>query len=102
MMNALISVTPRIVDALALLPLQIPNPAPIQPPGTEGLLVIMGWGKWVALGICILSLFATGALMGFHSRRGEGSEHVSRIGSALSGVTLISAAASLVGFLSGV
>lgn len=77
----------------------LPDPAPIQPPGTAGLTSIMGWAKWIALAVCILGLIAAGAMMAINSRRGEGSEHVGRIGSALGGVILISAAGGLVGFL---
>lgn len=82
-----------------LLPLQLPSPDPVQPPGTEGFTDLMGWGKWVALAVCILALFAAGAMMGINSRRGEGGEHVGKIGMALAGVIVISAAAALVGFL---
>ena len=79
----------------------LPDPAPIQPPGTEGLTAILGWARWVALAVCILGLFAAGALMAVSSRRGEGGEHVGKIGMALAGVIVISAAVALVGFLAG-
>jgi hypothetical protein len=39
-------------------------------------------------------------MMAINARRGEGGEHVGRIGMALGGVIVISAAGSLVGFLS--
>lgn len=74
-------------------------PDPIQPPGTAGFISILGWAKWIALAVCILGLIAAGAMMAINSRRGEGSEHVGRIGSALGGVIVISAAGALVGFL---
>jgi hypothetical protein len=79
--------------------LTVVDPAPIQPPGTEGLNLIMGWAKWVALAICVLGLIAAGAMMAINQRRGEGGEHTGRIGMALGGVVVISAAATLVGFL---
>ena len=72
---------------------------PTQPPGVDGFVTIMGWAKWVALAICILGLIAAGAMMSINSRRGEGGEHVGKIGMALGGVIVISAAAALVGFL---
>ena len=84
---------------MALLPLQVPDPNPVQPPGTEGFTSIMGWAKWVALAVCVLGLIAAGALMAIQSRRGEGGEHVGKIGMALGGVIVISAAGSLVVFL---
>lgn len=77
----------------------VPNPDAIQPPGTEGFTAIMGWVKWVALAICVIGLIVAGAMMAVQSRRGEGGEHAGKIGMALGGVVVISAAASLVGFL---
>lgn len=88
-------------DLAAFIPAQIPDPAPVQPPGTEGFLSIMGWAKWVALALCIMGLVAAGAMMSWQSRRGEGGEHVGKIGMALGGVIVISAAGALVGFLMG-
>ena len=79
----------------------IPDPTPVQPPGTEGLLDIMGWVKWIALAICIIGLIVAGAMMAVQSRRGEGGEHAGKIGMALGGVIVISAAGALVGFLMG-
>lgn len=81
------------------LPMAVPNPAPIQPPGTEGFVTVMGWAKWVCLSVCVLGLFSVGALMAVQSRRGEGGEHAGKIGMALGGVVVISAAGALVGFL---
>lgn len=98
-MSTLHSVIATATDILAILPSQVPNPDPVQPPGTEGLTTIMGWAKWVALAICVLGLMAAGALMAIQSRRGEGGEHVGKIGMALGGVIVISAGAALVGFL---
>lgn len=77
----------------------VPDPAPVQPPGTEGLVSIMGWVKWVALAICVIGLVVAGAMMAIQSRRGEGGEHAGKIGMALGGVIVISAAGALVGFL---
>ncbi|MDO5645932.1 MAG: hypothetical protein Q4G21_09660 [Dermabacter sp.] len=102
-MSTLLMMAGSVGDILAALPYeiiaQVPDPDPVQPPGTEGFTTVMGWGKWVALAVCILGLFAAGALMSIQSRRGEGGEHVGKIGMALGGVIVISAAAALVGFL---
>ncbi len=98
-MSTLHTVIAATGDVLAALPATVPNPDAVQPPGTEGFVTIMGWGKWVALAVCILGLIVAGALMAVNSRRGEGGEHVGKIGMALAGVIVISAAASLVGFL---
>jgi peptidoglycan/LPS O-acetylase OafA/YrhL len=98
-MSTLLAATGAINEILVALPMAIPNPDPVQPPGTDGFNDVMGWAKWIALACCILGLFAAGAMMAFNSRRGEGGEHVGRIGYALGGVIVISAAVALVGFL---
>jgi hypothetical protein len=83
-----------------LVPMDGPSlPVASEPPGMKSISSIMGWAKWVALAVCILGLVAAGAMMAINSRRGEGGEHVGRIGMALGGVIVISAAGSLVGFL---
>jgi hypothetical protein len=100
-MSTLHSVITTTSDLLATLPGKIPDPTPVQPPGTEGFTTIMGWAKWIALAVCIIGLIAAGALMAIQSRRGEGGEHVGKIGMALGGAIVISAASALVGFLAG-
>ncbi|WP_379871845.1 hypothetical protein [Marinactinospora rubrisoli] len=78
----------------------VPDPGSGQaPPGSEGFIAILGWAKWVALGICVLGLMVAGATMAIQSRRGEGGEHMGKIGMVLAGVIIISAATSLVSFL---
>lgn len=100
-MSVLVTAIQTVVEVAAVLPADLPNPDPVQPPGTDGFTSIMGWAKWVALAVAILALFAVGAMMGLNSRRGEGGEHVGKIGMILGGVVIISAAVALVGFLSG-
>lgn len=79
----------------------VPNPSPVQPPGTGGITTLLNWLKWIALAISVGGIMAAGAMMSIQSRRGEGGEHVARIGMGLGGVIVISAAAALVGFLAG-
>lgn len=100
-MNTLLVATSALSDVLVAVSTQLPNPDPVQPPGTEAINDVLGWAKWIALAVCILGLFAAGAMMSISSRRGEGGEHVGRIGWALGGVIVISAAVALVGFLAG-
>lgn len=100
-MSTLLSVVTVATDAIAAIPMQLPDPGPVQPPGTSGFVSIMAWGKWVALAVCILGIIAGGTMMAIQSRRGEGGERVAQIGMALGGVIVISAAAVVVGFLSG-
>jgi hypothetical protein len=79
----------------------VPNPGGGQaPPGVgEKFQEVMGWAKWVCLGIAVLGIMAIGAMMTVGSRRGEGGEKVGSLGWALGGVVIIAGAFSLVGFL---
>lgn len=80
---------------------EVPDPGAEQPPGTEGISTILGWLKWGGLSVCIAGLMIAGALMAIKSQRGDGGDTTGRIGMALVGVIIISAGASLVGFLAG-
>lgn len=92
----------QVAHFLNLIPMQVPDAGANKPGGLgQGLENIIGFAKWVGLGICVLGLVAAGAMMAINSRRGEGGEHVGRIGMALGGVIVISAAATLVGFVFG-
>lgn len=77
----------------------LPNPQPIQPPGTEDISTVMGWVMFLGFSVCILGLIAAGSLMAINTRRGEGGEHAGRIGMSLGGVIVIGAAAGVIGFL---
>lgn len=85
-----------------LFPLEVPNPGDgAAPPGSAGFISIMGWAKWIALGLCVIGLIVAGAIMAVSHRRGEGGEHGARIGYALGGVAVIAGAFSLVTALAG-
>lgn len=77
----------------------MPQVTSTQPPGAAQFETLLGWAKWISLGVCVLGLVAAGAVMAFQSHRGEGSEHLHRVGMALIGVVIISAASSLVSIL---
>jgi hypothetical protein len=98
-MSTLHSILTAATDLAAVVSGALPDPEPTQPPGTSGFVTIMGWVKWVALAVCIIGLIVAGAMMAINSRRGEGSEHAALIGRILAGVVIISAAATIVGFL---
>lgn len=100
-MSLLMTVTQALTDVTAILPADLPNPQPVQPPGTGKISDVMGWAKWVALVICILGLIGAGAMMAINHRRGESGEHVGKLGWILAGVIVISGATSLIGFISG-
>jgi hypothetical protein len=89
-------------SAVALLsPFALPDPAPVMPPGFEGVTKILGIAKWVALIVAVLALIGLGAVIGINGRRGEGGEHVKSFVLILAGVLVISASTTLVGFIAG-
>lgn len=82
------------------LPLEVPDPGQgSAPPGAGKFKDIMGWAKWLSLGILVVALMAAGAMLGFGGRSGDGGEHAGRIGRVLAGVIVVSAAFSAVGLL---
>lgn len=69
------------------------------PPGFEAFTTILGWGKYLSLGILVMALIAAGVTMAISQHRGDGSEHATQIGKVLIGVIVVSAAFSIVSFL---
>lgn len=93
MLQATIS---QVFDIIA----QVPNPGQgSKPPGSEGLVTILKWAAWVGLAVCVLGVIIAGAMMAISSRRGEGGEHMSRLGWVLGGCIVIGSASGLVGAL---
>ncbi|MBV2362212.1 hypothetical protein ACFPZ0_04175 [Streptomonospora nanhaiensis] len=89
-----------MTDLLVAVAMAVPDPGGAEaPPGSEGLLAILRWVQWVALGVCLAGLMAAGAAMAIGARRGEGGEHMGRLGMVLGGVVVIAGATSLVSFL---
>ena len=89
-----------LVKAVAALPADVPNPGNGTAfPGADKFVTIMGWGKYIALGILVLALIGAGVKMALGNRHGGGGEHAGNIGYALGGVLVVSAAFTLVSFL---
>ncbi|WP_198414954.1 MULTISPECIES: hypothetical protein [unclassified Cryobacterium] len=86
------------VETLTNVVAAIPEPGDGTPPGAEKFQEVMGWVKWIALGVAIIGVMIIGAKLAIESRRGEGGAALGSLGTAMAGVIVISAAASLVGF----
>lgn len=69
------------------------------PPGFEKFTDVLGWVKWLALGIAIAGIIIIGAKLTIDNRRGEGGQHLGSLGFAMIGIIIISGAVSLVSFL---
>ena len=57
-----------------------------QPPGSDGIVKILGWATWIAIVVCVLGVVIAGGTMAIAHRRGEGGESVSRLGWVAAGV----------------
>jgi len=68
-----------------------------QPPGSDGLVTIIKWAAWIGLAVCVLGVIIAGASMAVASRRGDGGEHMSKLGWVLGGCIIIGSASGLVG-----
>jgi hypothetical membrane protein len=87
---------------LTTLPMEVPDPgAGSRPPGFEKFTDVLGWVKWVSLGILVVAVMLAGVRMAFGAGRGEGGEHANRIGWALGGVIFVAGAVSIVAWLAG-
>lgn len=92
----------EMAQVMPMIPMDVPNPGGgSAPPGFDKFTTILGWGKWIALGILVMALIGAGVMMAVGNRRGEGGEHAGRIGWVLGGVIVVSAAFTLVSFLAG-
>jgi len=74
-------------------------PGSVQPPGTEGLLTVLGWFAWVVTLACIGGIFLVAGKMAVSHRRGEGSEAVGQLGWVMGACVLIAAAGPIVNVL---
>lgn len=80
----------------------LPDSDPLAPPGIgEAWNRMVGVGKWIALGICVLGLLVVGGKMAFDARRGETTEEISSIIKIVLAVSMVTGGASLITFISG-
>ncbi|GAB4082766.1 hypothetical protein GCU67_20290 [Modestobacter muralis] len=94
-MNLLASANTAGLDVLAVI-----DPGEgTAPPGSEGLVTIVNWVAWVAVGLCVVGVICAGVGMLFAGRRGEGGEQAVKLGWVMAGSIVIGGAAGLVGAL---
>jgi hypothetical protein len=88
-------------DFAATLPLQIPDPDPVQPPGTEGVTTILSWLKWIGYVVIGGAIIIGGTLIAISFRRGEGHDALPKILWPMGGAIVIGAGAAWITTLSG-
>lgn len=62
---------------------------------------MLGMAAWVGTAAGVLGIVITGAMMGLSLKRGESSEHMSRLGMVLAGCCLIAAAGPFASWIFG-
>jgi hypothetical protein len=77
----------------------VPTVGNTQPPGTAGLVTILGWGGWVVGFLGVAGILIVAAMMFFKHRRGESGESYAALGTVLGGLVLGTAAAAIAGAL---
>lgn len=79
----------------------IPDPDPVQPPGTEGFTTVISWIKWIAFTLAAVALIFVAIRMFFRSRAGDGQELVGSLGWIFLGVMIISGGVGFIAMLMG-
>ena len=80
----------------------LPDSDPLAPPGIgDAWNRMVGVGKWIALGLCVLGLLVVGGKMAFDARRGETTEEISSVIKIVLAVSMVTGGASLITFISG-
>ncbi|MET2012972.1 hypothetical protein ABXJ56_15620 [Microbacterium chocolatum] len=79
----------------------IPNPEPVQPPGTEGVTTILAWLKWIGYVVVGGAIIIGGILIAVSFRRGEGHDALPKVLWPMAGAIVIGGGAALIGVLAG-
>lgn len=85
----------------AIVPADIPNPDPVQPPGTEGVTTIMSWLKWIGYAVVGGAIIVGGILIAVSFRRGEGHDALPKVLLPMAGAIVIGAGAAWIGTIAG-
>jgi hypothetical protein len=82
-------------------PLDVPQPEKGVEVGDLSTMVekVFGLVAWAGTAAGVLGILITGAMMTLSHKRGESSEHLSRLGMVLGGCVLVSAAGPIINTL---
>lgn len=69
----------QLIEVAAVLPLDIPDPG-LLPPSMEQVTDVMGWAKFIALGIGVIAVFVAATLLGSGRAVRQSGEHTTSIG----------------------
>ncbi|MFE0730733.1 hypothetical protein [Streptomyces antibioticus] len=92
--------TSLLHEASTLLAAGVPQPASNAPGAlTAKVNTVLGIAAWAGTAAGVAGVLITGAMMAVSLKRGEGSEHMSRLGMVLGGCVLVATAGPLVSFV---
>ena len=77
----------------------IPTPTGVRPPGTQGLTTVLNWTFWGVTFLCVVGVLMVAGAMAVAHRRGEGGEHLAKLGWVMGACVLGAAGAQLVNTL---
>jgi hypothetical protein len=86
---------------LGAIPLQIPNPDPVQPPGTDGVNTILAWLKWIGFAVVGGAIVVGGIGIAVALRRGEAGDALPKILWPMAGAIVIGGGIGMVTALMG-
>lgn len=96
---------PELITAtthlLGVLPLQIPDPDPVQPPGTEGVSTILAWLKWIGFAVVGGAIIVGGIGIAVALRRGEAGDALPKVLWPMAGAIVIGGGIGMVSALMG-
>ncbi|MFF7987730.1 hypothetical protein ACFZDK_53345 [Streptomyces sp. NPDC007901] len=78
----------------------VPQPGRAAPGAlADAVNLVLGIAGWAGTAAGVAGIIITGAMMAVSMKRGEGSEHLSRLGMVLGGCVLVSTAGPTIAFV---
>ena len=77
----------------------LPDPDPVQPPGTSNVTTVLGWAKWVCFFLCSVGVIGVAARLAISNRRGEIEDHAKGLAAVLFAAILCGIGGSLIAAL---
>ncbi|MEU3143568.1 MULTISPECIES: hypothetical protein [unclassified Streptomyces] len=88
------------LEATAVLAAGVPQPVSNAPGElTTKVTTVLGIAAWAGTAAGVAGVLITGTMMAVSLKRGEGSEHMSRLGMVIGGCVLVATAGPLVQFV---
>ena len=84
------------IEIMSILPMNIPDPDPVTPPGFEAPVgLIIGMLRWGGLALAVVGIIVIAARLTINIRRGEAANELGGLGYVALAVILIGAAAAV-------